>query len=249
MSTSQRYRFRISYHGGDYCGWQIQPHSPSVQQTIEEKLSLLTNSKVEIVGCGRTDTGVHASDYVFHAQFETGLPPAQLQYKLNSMLPKSIAIHSVEVCDDDFHARYSATSRSYTYLLHFEKDPFKDGLSYFCPYAQQMDIELLRPFADLLMEYEDFATFCKTNSDVQHTRCRIDRVEWITDDYPRTLRFEITANRFLRGMIRLIVGASVNVSRGKLTLDQVKDCLEHQKPLPLAWSAPAEGLYLSEIRY
>lgn len=249
MTTAKRYRFTISYHGGDYCGWQVQPNVVTVQGEIEKRLSQLAQTPIEIIGCGRTDTGVHASDYVFHTDIATSVETDDLRYKLNSMLPSTIAIHDVEECDPLFHARYDAISRSYTYFIHFEKDPFRDGLSYQCPYGRQIDTDQLKEFTELLLRYEDFATFCKAHSDVKHTRCRIDSAAWIIDDYPRSIRFEITANRFLRGMIRLIVGASINLSRGKLELSDIKNALEQQTLLPLAWSAPAEGLYLSAVRY
>lgn len=245
----QRYFIEISYKGSKYAGWQIQPNAITIQALIEDALSVIYNSKVGIVGCGRTDAGVHASQYYFHVElvpekYDDGL----IMYKLNGMLPYDIAVKRVLKVDSECHARFDATGRAYTYFIHFYKDPFLLNVSYKYNQVVKPDFEKLQAAAQLLTNYDAFFPFCKTNTEVDNYRCQILRSEWIRHS-DGNLEYHIKANRFLRGMVRLIVGMCINVATKKLSLDIVKKALDNQERLDQAWSVPSEGLFLSEVTY
>lgn len=241
-----RYFIRLKYDGAAYHGWQSQPGNVNtVQGTIEEVWSKLLREPIEIVGCGRTDTGVHALDYYIHMDSKVPIDE-RLLGRANMMLPKDIALVSLHEMPTETHARFDATSRSYQYHIHFNKDPFLQGKSYYYPFAE-LDKTKLQAAAQLLLEYEDFDTFCKTNTDVKTKKCYLTRSEWVFDGNRAV--YHISANRFLRGMIRLIVGMCIQVATGKLDLDYVRQQMDTKLPLDKALSAPAEGLYLCDIKY
>lgn len=246
-----RYKFEISYSGTSFSGWQRQINAITVQEVIETQLSALFRDVIEVVGCGRTDSGVHASQYFFHADIpEIEELDIQLYvYKLNAMLPSTIAIHNIDQVNSDFHARFDAISRSYTYYIHFKKNPFLIPHSYYCYYKKHLNIDAFQRCADLLMNFDDFQIFSKSHSDVRTFKCKIYESKWTYDSAQDTLVYNIKADRFLRGMIRLIVGCTINVARGKLSLDDVKVALEQGKPLKYNWSVPAHALFLSEVKY
>lgn len=245
-----RYLFNISYDGTDYSGWQRQPNAQSVQQVIEEKISLFTGMDISILGCGRTDAGVHASDFYFHVDLPDDLMSSlDYRYKLNNMLPSSIAVKDVQLVNADFHARFDATARTYSYFIHFKKDPFLNSISYYCSYRDRLDLAQFDAVIELIKRYEDFASFCKAHSDNKTTICRIYDASWEYLLDKDQMIFKIRADRYLRGMIRLIVGACINVARGKMTLKEVESCLEAKKPLKVIWSAPPQGLFLSKVEY
>lgn len=251
-AASSRYRFRIKYDGTNFAGWQRQPNALSIQEVIETELEKLvpTVSQIRIVGCGRTDAGVHASDYYFHADLPAGpLTSDDYHYKLNGMLPASIAMISVDKVSDNWHARFDAKRRSYQYHIHGVKDPFINGYSFFWPYTAHIDLNKLEQVATALLKYEDFSTFCKAHSDVKHYLCHIHSSGWSVSEEGTNLIFHISANRFLRGMIRLIVGASLNVASGKISLSELELALDQRKKLRLNWSVPPQGLFLSKIEY
>lgn len=246
-----RVSVRMSYDGTGYSGWQVQPNSKTIQGDIQDCLATLYQSEIPIIGCGRTDAGVHADDYYFHCDLlndEYNLD--ELKYKLNKMLSSQIAIRAIDQVHDDFHARFHALKRSYRYCLHFKKDPFVDRFSYQYSLGTNLDVDLLNHISYIISSYSDFTTFCKTNSDSSTMLCEIYKSHWyFTDASQSTLVFEITANRFLRGMIRLLVGAHININRGKITIQELKNALDTQSQLKLSWSVPAKGLSLSSIEY
>ncbi|MBK8516946.1 MAG: tRNA pseudouridine(38-40) synthase TruA [Saprospiraceae bacterium] len=243
-----RYFIRLSYCGTAYNGWQNQPHEGTitVQATIEKALSTYLRSSIDMVGCGRTDTGVHAKDYYAHFDVPHDLDDIPLiVYRINKMLPGDIAVHLLIKVSDDAHARFDALSRSYEYHIHTLKSPFLIN-SYYYPYRIK-DFGLLQQAADLISETDDFTTFCKLHSDVKTMICKITECTWtvIDDKYV----FRITADRFLRGMIRLIVGMCLNVSGGKLSIDEVRKAIQERARTGHDLSVPAVGLYLCDIRY
>ncbi len=242
-----RYFIQLSYHGKAYSGWQRQPNAPSVQQVLEETFSIFTKQTIEITGCGRTDTGVHASYYIAHLDTDFRFEQEHLR-NLNAMLPRDVALYRIWQVAEDQHARFSAFSRSYVYFISSVKDPFREETSWLLTQAAQLDIAKLNAVCELIKGYDEFLPFCKLGSDVEHYRCTITDCRW-TDWDGRGLQFHVSANRFLRGMVRLMVGTCIEVAKGGMTLEQVRTCLDSQTPLPKAFSVPAHGLFLSNVRY
>lgn len=243
-----RYFTELAYNGTNYHGWQKQPNSTSVQETIESAFSTILSAEIELVGCGRTDTSVHASQYFAHFDFEGEFPEGFLP-RVNKYLPKDIAIQKIFPVAENAHTRFDATRRSYEYHLVFEKTPFEIDTAWHYYLGKKLEVEKLNEAASLLLNYKEFAPFCKTNHDAKTLACDLHRSEWLLDEKAGRLVFYITANRFLRGMVRLIVGMCVNVAVGKLELDEVRQALEKQRPLSKSWSVPGHGLFLSEVRY
>ena len=244
-----RFFIEISYKGTNFSGWQRQDNAISIQEKIENTLSKLYNKSIYIVGCGRTDAGVHAKQYFFHVDLdEHRFSDIDLNYKLDMMLGKDIAVRNVIQVHNDAHARFDAISRSYQYVISFRKDPFKYGLYYDYDQAEKPDLEQLYIAANLIKEYKAFYPFCKSNSDVENYNCDIRNIKW-TQVSKDILVFEISANRFLRGMVRLLVGMCINVATNKLTLEELRSSMDSQQRLTRPWSVPAEGLFLSSITY
>ncbi len=245
-----RYFFRIAYDGTHYAGWQRQSNAVTIQETIEIGLATITGSElVSIVGCGRTDAGVHANSYFFHVDLDTTISIEQLRYKLNQVLPRDIAIREVRNVDVEAHARFDAISRSYIYHLHTEKDPFVRRFSSYYPMARRMDFSLLEATAQMLLKYQDFSTFCKTHTDVKHKICLLKESRWIQGADGQSYTYHITSDRFLRGMVRLIVGTSIHVAVGKLDIDYLEKAIGQGVKPKHIFSAPPEGLFLSHIQY
>ncbi len=243
-----RYFLTLSYLGTRYGGWQSQPSAPSVQATLEAALTTILRQKIEVTGCGRTDAGVHARYYVAHFDAKGNLPPTFLN-GLNSILPADIAAHSVQQVSPDAHARYDAFERSYEYHIVFRKDPFATGTAWFFPQNGKIDLKKMQKVADLLLHYKSFSPFCKTDSGLQNFNCELKKAFWEHRPQDFRLVFHITANRFLRGMVRLIVGASLNAGLGKIEIEDVKSALDEQKPLKKSLSVPPQGLFLTEVKY
>ncbi|HMQ06243.1 MAG TPA: tRNA pseudouridine(38-40) synthase TruA [Saprospiraceae bacterium] len=241
-----RYFGEISFHGGRYCGWQSQKNNvATVQSTIEGVLSTLCRKVTPITGCGRTDSGVHAKHYYFH--FDAEEDPVKWIYKINTMLPRDIVLHSIFPVHGEAHARFDAISRTYHYHLHTEKNPFNEGLSYFYRWPVN-NAALMQEAALIILDYQDFTSFCKSKSDVVHKVCHVSESFW-EEIEPGVWKYTITANRFLRGMVRLIVGMCLQVQRGNTTIAEVRNSIEAQSQLKRSWSVPPEGLYLDKIRY
>jgi tRNA pseudouridine38-40 synthase len=234
----------LSYHGGSFFGWQIQPDQISVQETIERALTRLnSNEPIKVVGCGRTDTGVHAKQYALH--FDIDIVPDELVYKLNKMLPSSIAISDAYEVPEDKHARFDATSRTYRYFINQTKDPFKDGLSWYQPLS--LDVNKMNEAAQHLLGKKDFSSFAKIHTDVKTHICDLRVAKWFSEG--DQLVFEITADRFLRNMVRAVVGTLVEVGLGKITPADIPVILAEKDRAAAATSAPAEGLFLWEVKY
>jgi tRNA pseudouridine38-40 synthase len=242
-----RYFITLSYDGTRFHGWQVQPNGTSVQGELQRALSLILRQDVQVTGAGRTDTGVHARMMVAH--FDTDAPVAdcrQLAYKLNRLLPCDIAIERIEPVGDDMHARFSATSRTYYYYLHTTKDPFLRHYS--CELHYPLDFKLMNEAAQMLLTYDDFGAFCKSHADVRTTLCHVTKAEW-KQTSPTAWRFEITANRFLRNMVRAVVGTLIDVGRGRLTLSDFRKVIEGKKRTEAGESMPGHALFLVDIKY
>ena len=240
-----RYLVRLKYNGSEFCGWQIQPNSITVQEVIEQKLSMLMNQSIKAIGCGRTDTGVHAHDFYLHFDADNIVFEAkQLKYKLNSVLPSSIAITELRKVSKDFHARFSAVSRQYKYYIKLTKDPFKENFWYV---RQPLDIEAMRVAGKFLLDYEDFTSFSKLHTDAKTNLCSITQMDLEKNE--NHIVITITANRFLRNMVRAIVGTLVEIGLGKRVPEDMKRVIETKDRCEAGASAPANGLFLNQITY
>lgn len=241
-----RYFIRLGYKGAAYHGWQVQPHDTSVQQVIEEALATLLQAPTPITGAGRTDAGVNARLMVAH--FDTERPIAdfnRLVHSLNAILPPDIAIYSITAVHDDAHARFDATSRTYKYFAVTGKDPFRYPLAWKCPPG--LDFDLMNEAAAKLLEYTDFTSFSKLHTDVKTNNCRITHAAWAHEDDQWV--FTITADRFLRNMVRAIVGTLVEVGRHKITVEQFCDIIERKDRCAAGTSMPGHALFLWDITY
>lgn len=243
-----RYKLSLSYNGSDFAGWQRQENALTVQEVLEEKISLKLRNEIRVVGCGRTDSGVHASHYVLHFETSESIPENFI-YVLNNLLPGSIALHDIEAVSSFFHARFDAIGRQYVYRIHAQKDPFRKEYSYYYPWILQADQEAMHQAARLILQYQYFEPFCKSNSDVKTKRCKLGHAYWIFDEDNNNFEFHIGSDRFLRGMVRLIVGACIQVGIGKMTLEEMRNALDKQEALPKPLSVPPEGLFLTKIKY
>lgn len=242
-----RYFAELSYKGTAYCGWQRQPNASSVQQTIEEALSTILRESVEIVGAGRTDTGVHAAFYVAH--FDTSRPianPADFVYHLNALLPEDIAFGRIYEVDSEAHARFDATEREYRYYIEPRKNPFTRTTSW--QLTTPLNVEAMNRAAQVLLTTEDFTTFAKLGSNNTNNICHIFRAEWIEIECGM-LVFVFRANRFLRNMVRAVVGTLVDVGRGKITPEEFADIVASRNLSRSSSSAPAAGLFLTDVLY
>lgn len=241
-----RYFITLSFDGTAYHGWQIQPHSVSVQEELQKALSTLLRMPVEVVGAGRTDTGVHARKMVSHFDINTELDCQQLVYKLNKLLPRDIAVQHVEQVSDDMHARFSAKSRTYHYYVHLGKNPFLRSYSW--QLYGNPDFELMNKAAVVLMEYMDFTSFSKVNTDTKTNDCTIIEAHWDRVGEGQW-RFTITANRFLRNMVRAIVGTLMEVGRGRMTIEQLRQVIEAKDRCRAGDSVPGNALFLVDVKY
>jgi tRNA pseudouridine38-40 synthase len=242
-----RFFITLSYDGTRYHGWQVQPNGPSVQEKLQWALSTILRQDIQVTGAGRTDAGVHARMMVAHFDVETmDFELQDLTYKLNRLLPQDIAIQKMEPVSDEMHARFSATSRTYHYYIHTVKDPFLRAYS--CELHYPLDFQLMNDAAAILMTYEDFGAFCKAHADVKTTLCHITSAQWHQTS-PSTWYFEITANRFLRNMVRAVVGTLIDVGRGRLSLDDFRKVIEGKRRTEAGESMPANALFLEDVKY
>ncbi|TAE83983.1 MAG: tRNA pseudouridine(38-40) synthase TruA [Bacteroidetes bacterium] len=240
-----RYLIQLSYKGTHYHGWQRQHNAQSVQGILEEKLSLLIGQPIETLGCGRTDTGVHAKNYYAHFDSEQPVNKEQLVYKLNQVLPKDIAVFKIMAVSTDFNARFDATWREYEYWITQTPNPFLLEQAWF-QYGQ-VNIEQMNKAAQLLIGKHDFKSFSKVHTQVNNFVCEVMFAEWsVVGD---KLVFTIRANRFLRNMVRAIVGTLLEVGKSRLTLTDVSTILESKNRCEAGQSVPAHGLYLTKINY
>ncbi len=239
-----KYQLRLAYNGTAYHGWQKQDNANSVQTAIENAFLKITGTGIQLVGCGRTDTGVHAKNYCAH--FETdALIDLELAYKLNSILPPDIAIELCQETDESFHARFSAQSREYKYFIHTRKNPFLENQS-FC-LSKKLDLESMNQACNVLMAYDDFASFCKKGADNKTTICQIMQAGW--DMSGNQIVFTIKADRFLRNMVRAIVGVMVDIGLKTKSIEDLKRIIESKNNQFNGTSVPACGLFLWQINY
>ena len=241
-----RYFVTFSYDGTRYHGWQIQPNGDSVQAQLQRALSLLLRHEISVTGAGRTDAGVHARMMVAHFDFDEEIDGTQLAYKLNKLLPYDIAVNGVRHVPDDWHARFSATSRMYRYYIHTTKDPFLRSTS--CEIHYPLDFNKMNEAAKVLLKYEDFGAFCKAHADVKTTICQMMEAGWHQTS-PTTWYFEIRANRFLRNMVRAVVGTLIEVGRGRVDIDGFCRIIEGKSRTKAGESMPGHALFLEDITY
>ena len=271
-----RYILSLSYDGSAFCGWQIQPSSPSVQQCLEEALAKLCGGPVAVTGAGRTDTGVHAADYVCHFDLTGPLPfeASDFCYKLNAILPRSVVVHAVLPTTDDFHARFSATQRSYTYFIHRKKDPFVAAYSWQCGFPG-LDFDAMNEACQYLLGTHDFSCFEKVGGANKTSLCTITEAFWkpYTPTHVQLMGwpvgaghdeegphsgldpespywyFRVSADRFLRNMVRAIVGTLIEVGRGKHDPQWVKELIGTGTRGDAGESVPGHALFLSKVKY
>jgi tRNA pseudouridine38-40 synthase len=241
-----RYFIHLAYNGTAYHGWQIQPNAASVQETLNKAFSVLLQSEINLMGAGRTDTGVHAKEMFAHFDFETSFNIPNLIHKVNSFLPKDIVIYNMIPVHDEAHTRFDATKRTYEYYIHQYKNPFLDELSWY--FHQSLDVDMMNKAAQQLLNYTDFECFSKVNTDVNTFDCTIFEAHWKRNENDQ-LVFTISANRFLRNMVRSIVGTLVNVGLHKITLDDFTKIIESKSREKAGFSVPAHGLYLTKVDY
>lgn len=241
-----RYFIELRYDGTEYCGWQRQPDMPTVQQCIEEALTKLLRTPIEIVGAGRTDTGVNASYYVAHFDCDTEFDIAKVLYKLNMMLPKDIALFSITPVSAEAHARFDAKQREYRYYISTVKNPFRRHSAWL--YYVPLDVDKMNLAAAQLLEYTDFTSFAKLNSNNKTNICHIMNANWSVED-AGVLCFTIRADRFLRNMVRSIVGTLVDVGRGRYSVEEFCQIVESKDLSRSSAGAPAQGLFLSDVVY
>lgn len=241
-----RYFLYLQYDGTAYHGWQRQPNAPTVQQTVEEALATILRRTVAITGAGRTDTGVHARLMAAHLDSDTPLDTVQTVYRLNRLLPPDISALRMEAVAADKHARFSATSRTYHYYIHTRKTPFARHYSLETHYA--LDFEAMNEAAATLLATRDFAAFCKAGADVKTTLCHVSEARWIADSATEW-HFRITADRFLRNMVRAVVGTLFDVGRHRLSPGDFRRVIATGSRMAAGDSMPAHALFLEDIRY
>jgi len=249
VSEKQRYFIELAYDGTDLHGWQIQPNATTVQELLDDALSTVLREPIETTGCGRTDTGVHAREFYAHFDGQSlviGHPSlVKALDSLNAILPPAIAVKRIIPVHAEAHARFDATSRSYEYHVHFEKDPFKVNHSW--RLRDKPDITLMNAAACIIMEHTDFSCFSKSNTQTYTNNCTITRAEWVYSE--QCLVFHISADRFLRNMVRAIVGTLMLVGRKEIQPEDVRAIIESKNRSNAGTSVPACGLYLTEVKY
>lgn len=240
-----RYFIQLAYNGTPYHGWQYQPNASSVQETLNKAFSVVLNTEINLMGAGRTDTGVHAKEMYAHFDLDMPFDIPNLVHKLNSYLPKDIVIYAVFPVSNEAHSRFDATKRTYEYHINTFKNPFLQEQSWY--FHQPLDVELMNEAAQLLLNHTDFQCFSKVNTDVNTFDCTIFEAYWKQEK--DSLIFTISANRFLRNMVRAIVGTLINIGLHKITLTDFETIIESKNRDKAGFSVPAHGLYLTKIEY
>ena len=240
-----RYCIEFSYSGKNYFGYQIQPNEISVQEVLEKALSTILREEIKITGAGRTDTGVHAKKIIAHFKTEKK-PGEQLVYQLNSFLPEDIAVKKIFGVWNDFHARFDATFRTYEYYIDLEKNPFTQDSAWQI-WKRDLDVDRMNEACKILFEYEDFTSFSKLHTENKTNNCKIFKAYW--EQNGSELKFTISADRFLRNMVRAIVGTMVEVGNGKIEASDLRKIIEDKNRNSAGTSAPAQGLFLVDVGY
>lgn len=264
FSSKMRFFASISYDGAEYSGWQIQPNAPSIQDEIQKALSVLFGEKIAVMGAGRTDTGVNAIGFIAHFDIGNDLilkEPEKVIYKINAILPKGITIHGFKHVKDDAHARFDAESRTYKYFIHRPKDPFMNRYSWNCRFP--LDMDSMNEAAKFLLGRHDFSCFEKMHGNSSSPFCTITNAKWsayttsvstrkdaeLTSEANDYIVFTITANRFLRNMVRAIVGTLVEIGRGKRSPEWIREVMQSGDRCQAGQSVPGNALFLTDIRY
>jgi tRNA pseudouridine38-40 synthase len=240
-----KYFIKLAYNGTNYHGWQSQPNASSVQETLSKAISVVLNAEINLMGAGRTDTGVHAREMFAHLDVQAPLDTKSLIHKLNSYLPKDIVIYDIISVHEDAHARFDATKRTYEYHINTFKDAFSQDESWY--YQHVLDLDIMNQASKLLLNHTDFQCFSKVNTDVNTFDCTIFEAYWQQEG--NRLVFTISANRFLRNMVRAIVGTLVYVGLHKITLEDFNNIIASKNRSEAGFSVPAHGLYLTKIDY
>jgi len=250
--ATQRFFLELAYDGTHYHGWQLQPNALGVQEILNKALSTILRESIETLGCGRTDTGVHAKQFFAHFDTEKLMTDGIWQMdkggflrSLNSVLPHDIAVSNIFAVNAEAHARFDATLRSYEYHIHFNKDPFKHGYSWLL--RDEPDLELMNRAAKIIMEYLDFSCFSKSNTQVKTNNCKISKAKWVKTE--TGIVFHISADRFLRNMVRAIVGTLIQVGKKEIEPEDVHAIIRSKNRSNAGTSVPACGLYLTEVVY
>lgn len=240
-----RYFLDISYNGTAYHGWQEQNNAISVQEVLNNALSLVLRQEIKCVASGRTDAGVHALQQIAHFDVDKALDQAEFRYKLNAVLPDDIAVNESHLVSNEAHARFDAEKRSYRYFIHPQKSPFKKETSYFFPH--QIDLESIAIGCEIFEQWVDFESFSKVRTDVNHFDCQIFEARWLEENGGYV--FYVSANRFLRGMVRAMVGTLLDIGTGKIMPSQLTTILEEKDRKSAGRSVPPQGLFLSSVDY
>lgn len=240
-----KFFFEIAYHGKNYAGWQNQANAIGIQSVIENALSQMFRTEIKIIGSGRTDTGVHCEQQFFHCELEKEIEYESLIQKLNSFLPRDIVVKNIRKVKPDANARFDAIERTYNYRITRKKNPFLEGLAWH--FFKPIDVQTMNNAAALLLGEHDFECFSKVNTDVNHFLCNIKKAEWKLEG--QKLEFTITANRFLRGMVRSIVGTLLDVGTGKTSIKEFQAILQSRDRKRAGANVPPQGLYLTKVKY
>jgi len=241
----QRYFIELAYNGTPFNGWQIQPNAPTVQQELEEALAKILRIKTGVTGCGRTDSGVHASEFFAHFESDSEIDTEKFAFKLNCMISQEIAIHSIYKVENDLHARFSATARTYHYFINQKKDAFGFNTSWFM--HAPLDLDKMNEACKLLIGTQDFTSFSKLHTQTKTNICTISQAYW--KQTGTNLAFTITADRFLHNMVRAIVGTTIEVGKGKKTVEDFGVVIESKSRQNAGASVPGHGLFLAKIEY
>ena len=242
-----RYFLKLAYNGTDFHGWQMQQGASSIQEEISTHISTILRQKISIMGCGRTDAGVHASQFYAHFDLDSKieLPYDLLVHKLNTMLHSNIAIQEILEVKDDAHARFDATKRTYKYIITRVKDPFHSDLCY--KLNVELDLQKMNKACELLLGEHDFGCFCKAQTQNHTNICTVHEAFWVQKE--EQVIFQISANRFLRNMVRAVVGTMLEIGRGKTEVEELKQIIESKSRSEAGRSVPAHGLYLTHVEY
>ena len=240
-----RFFIEFAYNGTNYHGWQKQPNAASVQEVLTFAVNTILKSSTELVGAGRTDTGVHAKQMMAHFDSDFEFDAEKLAFQLNSFLPDDIVVFKIFAVSQTAHARFDAKKRTYEYLIHTKKNPFENQRSYF--FSQNLNLILMNQACEILKKHSDFECFSKVKTDVSTFNCKIELAQWSQTDH--NLKFTITADRFLRNMVRAIVGTLINVGLEKVSLSGFQEIINSKDRKKAGFSVPAHGLYLTKIEY
>ncbi len=243
--TAMRYFLFFSYRGTNYHGWQIQKNALGVQEVINNTLKTILKTPVQTIGSCRTDTGVHANEQVLHFDLDKKLNKSNLLYKLNSLLPKDIAVNNIKEVRADAHARFSVVQRQYIYQITKHKNPFLQDLAYY--FRKDMDLGKMNSLNDFLIEWKDFQSFCRVKTDVNNFICNIHSLMWTADK--DQVYFTVSANRFLRGMVRTMVGTMIEVGMGNCSKQNFIDVVHSRDRRKAGPAVPPHGLFLNTISY